>query len=92
MDVTHFALEDGTECEILNVIDDHSRLCVASVAREVTKAIDVVVTFREPAPQTCGKIEGFHQTVKMYLRAQRRPPCSQSREITWLGEEDPRPP
>src|SRR5438270_1565957 len=31
-DVTHWSLGDGTEVEIVNVIDDHSRLCVASVA------------------------------------------------------------
>ncbi len=117
MDVTHVALASGTEVEILNVIDDHSRLCVASVARRVTKALDVVTTFHEAAarhgypagvlsdngaiftaearhgvcalesellelgisfrhsrpyhPQTCGKVERFHQTMKKHLAAQR---------------------
>ena len=47
--VTHLTLADGTEVEILNVIDDHSRLCVASVARPVTRAIDVVTTFHAAA-------------------------------------------
>lgn len=115
MDVTHVALAGGTEVEILNIIDDHSRLCVASVARRVTKAIDVVTTFHQAAahhgypasvlsdngaiftaearhglcvmesellalgirythsrayhPQTCGKVERFHQTLKRYLAA-----------------------
>jgi transposase InsO family protein len=115
MDATHGTLAGGTEVEILNVIDDHSRLCVASVARRVTKAIDVVTTFHHAAarygypasvlsdngaiftaearhgvcvmesellalgirfthsrayhPQTCGKVERFHQTLKHYLAA-----------------------
>jgi transposase InsO family protein len=118
MDVTHVVLATGAEVEILNIIDDHSRLCVASVARRVTKALDVVTTFHEAAarygypasvlsdngaiftaearhgvcvmesellslgisfrhskpyhPQTCGKVERFHQTMKKHLAAQRR--------------------
>src|SRR5829696_9904955 len=31
-DMTHWALADGTGVEIVNVVDDHSRFCVASVA------------------------------------------------------------
>jgi transposase len=42
-DITHVALRDGTDVEILNVIDDHSRLLVASDARTTTKGGDVVV-------------------------------------------------
>jgi transposase InsO family protein len=117
MDVTHVRLATGAEVEILNLIDDHSRLCVASVARRVTKVLDVVTTFHEAAahhgypasvlsdngaiftaearhgvcvmesellalgisfkhsrpyhPQTCGKVERFHQTMKKHLAAQR---------------------
>ena len=117
MDVTHVVLATGAEVEILNVIDDHSRLCVASVARRVTKSLDVVTTFHEAAahhgypasvlsdngaiftaearhgvcvmesellalgvsfkhsrpyhPQTCGKVERFHQTLKKHLAARR---------------------
>jgi transposase InsO family protein len=117
MDVTHVVLATGSEVEILNLIDDHSRLCVASVARRVTKAVDVVTTFHQAAaghgypasvlsdngaiftaearhgvcvmesellalgigfkhsrpyhPQTCGKVERFHQTMKKHLAAQR---------------------
>jgi transposase InsO family protein len=44
-DVTHWALANGTEVEILNVIDDHSRLLVASRAFVTAKAADVVETF-----------------------------------------------
>jgi len=118
MDITHVVLAGGAEVEILNVIDDHSRLCVASVARRIYTAVDVVAVFYEAAghhglpasvlsdngavftaaarhgvcamesellslgisfihsrpyhPQTCGKVERFHQTMKKYLAAQRR--------------------
>ena len=102
--------------EILNVIDDHSRLLVASSAFVTAKAADVVETFHQgvaelglPAsmltdngaiftaesrrgacaielellalgvdhkhsrpyhPQTCGKVERFHQTLKKWLANQ----------------------
>lgn len=116
-DVTHWALADGRDVEILNVLDDHSRLLVAADARRVFKAADVVTTFRAataahglPAslltdnaaiftgayrgqgrvaleielaalsiafrharpyhPQTCGKVERFHQTLKKWLARQ----------------------
>jgi hypothetical protein len=118
MDITHTVLAGGAEVEVLNVIDDHSRLCVASVALRIFKAVDVVTTFHEAAghhglpasvlsdngavftaaachgvcamesellslgityihsrpyhPQTCEKVERFHQTMKKYLAAQRR--------------------
>ena len=117
-DTTHWALADGTDVDILNVIDDHSRLLVASRAFETTKAADVVETFHLAAatwgfpasvltdngaiftaesrhgrcamqnelarlgvvykhsrpyhPQTCGKVERFHQTLKKHLARQRR--------------------
>jgi transposase InsO family protein len=118
-DTTHWALADGTDIEILNVIDDHSRLLVASRAFVTTKAADVVETFhvavaahglpasmltdngaiftaesrhgrcamenelaglgvaykhsRPYHPQTCGKVERFHQTLKKHLARQARP-------------------
>ncbi len=117
-DTTHWALADGTEVEILNVIDDHSRLLVTSRAFITAKAADVVETFHQGAselglpasmltdngaiftaqsrngacaielellalgidykhsrpyhPQTCGKVERFHQTLKRWLAKQRR--------------------
>ena len=115
-DTTHWHLADGTDIEILNVVDDHSRLLVASVAFVRTKTTDVLATFRRagaehgyPAalltdngaiftaearrgrcamelelaalgiahkrsrpyhPQTCGKVERFHQTLKRWLAKQ----------------------
>jgi transposase InsO family protein len=115
-DVTHWRLADHTEVEILDVIDDHSRLAITSIARPVTTGPDVVDTvtaafaqWGTPAsvltdngaiftakqrgdgrtalqillgelgikysnsrpyhPQTCGKVERFHQTIKKHLRA-----------------------
>jgi transposase InsO family protein len=118
-DITHWALADDTDVEVLNIIDDHSRLCIASVARRVFKAGDVDDCFQEAAaaygdpakmlsdngavytgryrhagrvaleltlnsrgiafrhsrpyhPQTCGKVERLHQTLKRWLATQRR--------------------
>ncbi len=115
-DVTHVAVADGVVLEVLNVIDDHSRLCVASRAFVTTKSSDVVRTMHRAAetlgypasfltdngaiftsaprggaglfetelislgiatkhsrpyhPQTCGKVERFHQTLKKHLAKQ----------------------
>jgi transposase InsO family protein len=116
-DVTHWSLADSTDIEVLNIIDDHSRLLIASDARVVFKATDVVACFHAAAarygfpasmltdngaiftgayrgqgrvaleielaalhiafrhsrpyhPQTCGKVERFHQTQKKWLARQ----------------------
>lgn len=116
-DITHWRLACGSPLEILNVVDDHSRLCLTSHARPITKAADVVETFYAAArayglpaalltdngavfnaisrgdgrptlqlalaglgiayrhsrpyhPQTCGKVERFHQTLKKWLGRQ----------------------
>lgn len=115
-DATHWSQADGSAVEILNVIDDHSRLLVASVAFATVKAADVVAVFHEAAaaygypetllsdnaavfsgasrrgkvlletelerlgiraahatpyhPQTCGKVERLHQSLKRYLSRQ----------------------
>lgn len=115
-DITHWRLADGTDVEIMNMIDDHSRLFLASQAFSTVKAPDVVDVFHKAAdmhgspasllsdngavftgfyrkgkvlleselerlgiefknsrpyhPQTCGKIERLHQTLKRYLARQ----------------------
>lgn len=115
-DSTHCLLVDGSDVEILNLIDDHSRFCVASVAFRTVKAPDVLETFSVAAqsygypakflsdnaavfsgasrkgrvaleseldrlgidsrhsspyhPQTCGKVERFHWTMKKFLAKQ----------------------
>jgi transposase len=45
LDITHWALADGTDMEILNILDDHSRLCVDSKTLPVFKAGDVNSSF-----------------------------------------------
>lgn len=115
-DITHWQLAGGEHVEIMNMIDDHSRLFLASQAFPTTKAQDVVDVFHKAAelhglpacllsdngavftatprkgkvllqtelerlgitnknsrpyhPQTCGKIERLHQTLKRYLTRQ----------------------
>jgi transposase InsO family protein len=116
-DITHWRLADGSEVEILNLVDDHSRLNIAAKARRITLGPQVVDTFtaafarcgmpasvltdngavftakqrgdgrvalevqlglrgirishsRPYHPQTCGKVERFHQTQKKWLAAQ----------------------
>jgi transposase InsO family protein len=120
-DITHWALADGSEVEILDIIDDHSRLFTGSTARRVFKAGDVVADLHAAMnrhgrperlltdngavftgasrgrgwvalerelialgialshskpyhPQTCGKVERLHQTLKKWLARQDRAP------------------
>ena len=117
-DMTHVRLEDGAVFEVLNIVDDHSRLCIASRAMVHVKAPDVIRVLHKAAetwgypasflsdnglifstqsryglagateqelfslgirakhsrpyhPQTCGKVERFHQTLKKFLGRQR---------------------
>jgi transposase InsO family protein len=115
-DITAWQLASGDVVEILNLIDDHSRLFLGSDAYLRVKAADVVSSFHKAAelhglpasllsdngavftgsyrggkvlleyelerlevvfknsrpyhPQTCGKIERLHQTLKRYLARQ----------------------
>ncbi len=120
-DITHWTLSDGTDVEILNWLDDHSRLCLASTTRRVFKSPDIDSSYQQIAtqygdpasvlsdngavytgryrgtgrvilevtlnargirfrhsrpyhPQTCGKVERFHQTLKKWLAQQ--PPAN----------------
>jgi transposase InsO family protein len=113
-DPTEYELAGGTEVEIVNIIDDHSRTCTRSHAVEgsttgsdmwdtfveafelygipewvlsdngsplVSKlftenldAIRVKTTNSRPYhPQTNGKVERFHQTLKKWLDARPKP-------------------
>ncbi len=46
-DTTHWRLADGTDVEILNILDDHSRLALASVPRRTITGPDVLRTFQD---------------------------------------------
>jgi transposase InsO family protein len=117
-DMTHVPLPNGEVFEVLNIIDDHSRVCVASRVMKVVKAHDVIRVLHKSAetwgypasfltdngliftartrfgvegvveqelfalgitakhsrpyhPQTCGKVERFHQTLKKFVAAQK---------------------
>ena len=48
-DVTHVEVADGMVFEVLNIIDDHSRLCVASHVFVHTRSPDVVRTLHNAA-------------------------------------------
>lgn len=45
LDITHWQLADRTDVEILNILDDHSRLCLGSDTLRVFKARDVNTSF-----------------------------------------------
>jgi transposase InsO family protein len=57
-DVTHVQAAPGLAFEVLNIIDDHSRLCVASRAFVTTHAPDVIRTPHKAAA-TWGYPESF---------------------------------
>ena len=57
-DVTHVEVGDGVVYEVLNIIDDHSRLCVASRVFVSTRSPDVVRTLHR-APGQWGYPEKF---------------------------------
>jgi transposase InsO family protein len=123
-DFTHWTLADGTDVEILNWLDDHSRYLLAATAHRPVTGPIVLTAFQAVAaahgvpaavltdnglvyttrfaggrrgtttrngfetelarlgvqqknsspnhPQTCGKVERFHQTLKRWLARQPR--------------------
>ncbi len=46
-DTTHWQLGDGTGVEILNMLDDHSRLALACVPRRTITGLDVLHSFQD---------------------------------------------
>jgi transposase InsO family protein len=118
-DVTHWRLKDDTEVEIINFLDDYSRVILESRVHRITTARDALHDFHRAAapygypaavltdngcvytaahrggstaleqellslgiefkhsrpyhPQTCGKVERFHQTLKGFLAKQPSP-------------------
>lgn len=56
-DFTHWRLADGTDIEILNWLDDHSRFLLSCKAFKPVTGVDVVETFKE-----CTNQYGFPQS------------------------------
>ena len=81
-DITHVRLRDGAEVEILNVIDDRSRLLVSSDALVVFKAVDVVASFHRAAAT-----HGFPATLLTDNGA-----CSPRRPAVDAARSNSRPP
>ena len=50
-DITHWRLADRTEVEILNILDDHSRVCIASIAHRVFTGTQVWTSFAASFPR-----------------------------------------
>ena len=85
-DITHWRLGSEEEVSILNFLDDHSRVCVASVARAHTMAADVVATFHA-AGSTWGYPASLltdNGAVYNADHASARP-CSRPSSIAWAS-------
>jgi transposase InsO family protein len=86
-DLTHWQLADGTGVEILDILDDHSRYAVGSVARTVFKAADVLACFllaadRHGLPESLLTDNGA-----VFTAAPRRGRCALETELAALGIE-----
>ena len=84
-DVTHWAVADGTQMEILNVIDDHSRLLVASRAFETTKAADVVETFHAGVGPHGAPASMLTDNGAIFTAESRHGRCAMETELAVLG-------
>src|SRR4051794_3742421 len=84
-DTTHWALAEGTDVEILNILDDHSRLLVASRTFETTKAADVVVTFHEAAETHGFPASMLTDNGAIFTAESRHGRCAMENELARLG-------
>jgi transposase InsO family protein len=84
-DTTHWALADGSDVEILNVIDDHSRLLVASRAFVTAKAADVVETFHLGAAELGLPASMLTDNGAIFTAESRRGACAIELELIALG-------
>jgi transposase InsO family protein len=84
-DITHVYLANGREVEILNMIDDHSRLCVAARVLRIYKAIDVVTTFHEAAARWGYPASMLSDNGAVFTAAPRHGVCVMESELLSLG-------
>ena len=87
MDITHCCLASGQEVEILNIIDDHSRLCVGARVLPIYKAIDVVATFHQAAGQWGYPASVLSDNGAIFTAASRHGVCVMESELLDLGIE-----
>jgi transposase len=66
LDITHYRLADGSEVEVLNMIDDHSRLAIASTTRRIFTAADVDTAFGKAAAQHAADLGGLEAIHSMF--------------------------
>lgn len=92
-DATHWRLADGTSVEILNVIDDYSRVCLASVAFRTIKAADVTTTFFRAAERWGLPASVLTDNGAVFTAAPRGGTCLMETELARLGiaYKHPRP-
>ena len=86
-DVTHVYLADGRQVEILNFIDDHSRLCVASKAFVITTSRDVVRTFTKAAETWGSPASVLSDNGAIYTASYRNGIAAMETELLSLGIE-----
>src|SRR5690606_22938709 len=84
-DTTHWHLADGTGVESLDIIDDHSRYAIASLARTVFKAADVVTAFAQAADQHAPPAILLTDNGAIFTAAPRRGRCALETELARLG-------
>lgn len=85
MDITHVYLSGGREVEILNLIDDHSRLCVGTRVLRTCKAIDVVTTFHQAAARWGYPASVLSDNGAVFTAASRKGVCVMESELLSLG-------
>src|SRR5580658_10069316 len=86
-DVTHVYLADGRPVEILNFLDDHSRLCLASKAYAITTSPDVVRTFTKAAETWGFPAAVLSDNGAIYTASYRNGVAAMETELLSLGIE-----
>ena len=84
-DTTHWVLADGTDVEILNVLDDHSRLLAASRTFPTTKAGDVVESFHQAANDYGYPASMLTDNGAIFTAESRHGTCAIELELLGLG-------
>jgi transposase InsO family protein len=92
-DITHWQLADGEHAEILNLIDDHSRLCLTSDAYPRVKAQDVVDSFHKAASLHGLPASLLSENGAVFTASPRRDKVLLQSELQRLGiaSKNPRP-